>query len=1551
MNLAARIAEGHRFDVTFAAQRDGSAHLQSAGVPCTWLPLACNPDLHYPHATSKHLDIGFVGHLLPGRREHLVALLQRRYRATFFGQAYGDELAKIYSASKIGFNCSVSNDVNMRVFEAMACGTALLTNQILDNGQEELFRDGVHLVTYGDDQELLDKLAFYLRNDSARESVARRGREEVVAHHTYEQRMRSILQALDSHPRLRNANVGYNRHERPLGLEDVDVIIKSFLRPRALLRLLRSIRTFYPHIAITVADDGDLETAGDDASRECRQEMLSDPHCRLVALPFDSGVSRGRNALIEATSRRAVLILDDDSIFTEQTRIERLLDRLNADTSLGVAAGLRIDIHPHGRELRRSQGTLRQEGTTLFHDTSGWRDAGKGICDFFPTFALIRREVFDEGIHWRGGIGADHYDFCLQVQQSHWSVAIEESVTSDHDQHVPCLPGYVERRLDYEAPQQWLLQTWQIDRIVQDGSVICERHSSDADAQPPSQHPLPGEKNGAHFEDYSYFHFPRPDVLNLVPRSAKRVLDIGCAAGLLGASIKSRQAAQVFGIDSNPTAAQLAATRLDGVHCIDVETAAWPFPERHFDCVILADVIEHLRDPESLLTSVRRSLTDDGVIVASIPNVRHHSVLAALLDGHWTYEAAGLLDHTHVRFFTRREIEKFLYRAGFSVEAEYSKLGPHDEGQCRPEMGQVRLGSLTISNLPPQEVEELFTYQYLIVARPQRPVQRKLTSIVVLTHNQLAYTQMCLNSIRMRTDEPYELIVVDNGSTDGTVQYLRSLRGIKLIENPDNRGFPAGVNQGLRAATGDQALLLNNDTIVTTGWLARMLDCLESGPQVGLVGPVSNNVCGTQCVGTRYDDITKLDGFAWDWGKAHDRSYQATERLIGFCLLIRREVMEKIGVFDERFGIGTFEDDDFCLRAIQAGFQCLIATDSFVHHFGNQTFRASGQDLHNILTHNRKLFEDKWSGADGTRGNGVAAIGASATDIVAIENVEPPRAHNGLVALPHPSGTMQLRRSRPTVSLCMIVRNNERTIDACLASIRPWVDELIVVDTGSTDQTPAIAKKHGARLFHFPWPDSFATARNESLRHATGDWIFWMDSDDTISAENGRKLRELPLHTAPASVLGYIMQVHCPGAEDVGNADVTVVDHIKLFRNRADLRFEGRIHEQIMPAIRRAGGETAWTDIFVVHSGSDHSAAGQRVKQERDLRLLKMEEQEHPDHSFVLFNIGMTLADMNDHAGAIQYLNRSIAVADISESHLRKAYALLIASHIQRGEFTEAERACQAGRTLFPHDPELWFREGFIAHQLGQHDKAVNAYSQALLCEDAPHFSSIDRGIRGYKTRHNLALVYEQQGRLEIAEQELRAALQEAPLYRPTRRALANNLLVQKKFAELGEELNHMAAEPSLAPETYLIRHHIAKTRTDFAAARRELESGVKRFPAESCLLESLCQLLFECGSPTDAEGTLCELLKLEPHNGAAWHNLGSIYLRLNDGSRAEHALREALRFRPNQAVTHVYLGFALEQQGKAREAYREWQRASELTPDDPLVKEAYNRIPDAALT
>nr|WP_249316825.1 glycosyltransferase [Bacillus sp. FJAT-50079] len=223
-------------------------------------------------------------------------------------------------------------------------------------------------------------------------------------------------------------------------------------------------------------------------------------------------------------------------------------------------------------------------------------------------------------------------------------------------------------------------------------------------------------------------------------------------------------------------------------------------------------------------------------------------------------------------------------------------------------------------------------------------------------------TKQCLESIYTHTDHnKIEVIVVDNGSSDGTVDYIKEQKEITAVFNEKNLGFAKGCNQGVKMATGERFLFLNNDTVVTKNWLDRMLDVLEHSDKIGMVGPVSNYVSGHQKVDVLYESLTELDAFANTYCEKKRGKTRQVLRLVGFCLLVKREVLDVIGVFDEQFEYGSFEDDDLCLRALQHGYQLHIVEDSFVHHHGHATFTGNKEiNMNELYWKNRQRFIEKW---------------------------------------------------------------------------------------------------------------------------------------------------------------------------------------------------------------------------------------------------------------------------------------------------------------------------------------------------------------------------------------------------------------------------------------------------------------------------------------------------------------------------------------------------------------------------------------------------------------
>jgi GT2 family glycosyltransferase len=237
-------------------------------------------------------------------------------------------------------------------------------------------------------------------------------------------------------------------------------------------------------------------------------------------------------------------------------------------------------------------------------------------------------------------------------------------------------------------------------------------------------------------------------------------------------------------------------------------------------------------------------------------------------------------------------------------------------------------------------------------------------TIIIPAHNQLEYCRQCVNSLLENTVHPHSLVLVDNGSTDGVGDYFESVPGATVLHARRNLGFAGGVNLGMRHAKG-HVLLLNSDTLLPREWLTRMVHALLSKDSIGMVGPMSNCVSGSQLIeDLTFDSEEAISTYADSLFKTKGMSLVETDRLVGFCLLIRDQVVKQVGHFDEQFGIGNFEDDDYGVRVRKAGFRLCIAEGVFVFHYGSRTFQGmgiTGQSWDTLVERNQRLFEDKWS--------------------------------------------------------------------------------------------------------------------------------------------------------------------------------------------------------------------------------------------------------------------------------------------------------------------------------------------------------------------------------------------------------------------------------------------------------------------------------------------------------------------------------------------------------------------------------------------------------------
>lgn len=240
-----------------------------------------------------------------------------------------------------------------------------------------------------------------------------------------------------------------------------------------------------------------------------------------------------------------------------------------------------------------------------------------------------------------------------------------------------------------------------------------------------------------------------------------------------------------------------------------------------------------------------------------------------------------------------------------------------------------------------------------------------LSSLITPVYNRVEYTLRCARSVLANTPaSSFEWIFIDNGSSDATARRLADLarknRRIRIIRNKENLGFACAVNQGLRKARGQTLLLLNNDTLVPPGWLEGLNSCLEHDPGLGAVGPCTNEAVDLHQHRNAAYGVRHFNAFAVAWSLKHSGRIRPMHRLIGFCLALRRQAYEQVGLLDERFRIGGYEDYDYCLRLRQAGWRLGLAEEVFIHHFGHVSYQNTSS-WRQTSAANREVFLDKWT--------------------------------------------------------------------------------------------------------------------------------------------------------------------------------------------------------------------------------------------------------------------------------------------------------------------------------------------------------------------------------------------------------------------------------------------------------------------------------------------------------------------------------------------------------------------------------------------------------------
>jgi len=815
-------------------------------------------------------------------------------------------------------------------------------------------------------------------------------------------------------------------------------------------------------------------------------------------------------------------------------------------------------------------------------------------------------------------------------------------------------------------------------------------------------------------------------------------------------------------------------------------------------------------------------------------------------------------------------------------------------------------------------------------------------SIIMSTSAPLKQIRRCVENLKKHTSELHEILFVNNGTTKGVLKWVRQCinenHHCRLVKCGKGANPAVCYNTGIKAARGEYIVLLSNDVVVTDDWLPSMLQCFSSIPDAGMVGTMANRARGRQKIAAAVNtSFTEINAFA--------ESYRATNRyrrvvcgiLDGFCLLFRRDLTEKIGLFDEQMGALGFEDEDYCLRAALEGYVNQIAGDVYLHRLERK-----------VPVRSKKNFYLKWSGADVQSPTGkrhlalravekanrageegkidlavelfLQAIGLlpeckesyyklaemlvntkrfkDALDVLnELPEGDPDARHlelaacckeglelfekaegyadqaleisrctvsalntkgiiafrrddknaaesyfaralekdpgfgeaytnlgalkwaaglkdealslyeRGFILSPtvpdialnyhcaltdlgeyqraesvvrdaaalHPrnkkirymlidilihqqnhgmamqeietaiadfgvddgilSSALKIREkigpltidgktgSGSTVSLCMIVKDEEEHLANCLRSVKPVVDEMIVADTGSEDRTNEIARAFGAKVYNYKWTGDFAEARNYSISKASGNWTFHLDADEVISSLDYELFRKTIKQAATKQVAfliktrNFTMDVNQVGwtAND-GHYELeesatgwTPSEKVRLFRNESHIHFEYPIHELVEPSLQRAGIKVKKSSITVHHYGKlNKEKSSEKVEAYYQMGEKKLDETE--GNAVALRELAIQAEIMGKHDEAIELWERFNTI----EPDVPKAYINMGISYCNLGNFEGVVKTAKKALKLAPDMKEAHYNYALGKLHLGSAAEAVQILEKLL---------------------------------------------------------------------------------------------------------------------------------------------------------------------------------------------------------------------------------------------
>jgi len=483
------------------------------------------------------------------------------------------------------------------------------------------------------------------------------------------------------------------------------------------------------------------------------------------------------------------------------------------------------------------------------------------------------------------------------------------------------------------------------------------------------------------------------------------------------------------------------------------------------------------------------------------------------------------------------------------------------------------------------------------------------------------------------------------------------------------------------------------------------------------------------------------------------------------------------------------------------------------------------------------------------------------------------------------------------LSLSMIVKNEERSLPGCLESVNGLVDEIVIVDTGSTDSTKKIAERHGARIFDFEWCNDFSAARNESLKNCTGDWVLYLDADERIDKTFHGTIRGL---ISSGKADAYLLNLKSKIGTSA-DSQYHLVAYPRLFKRMKGLKFVGKVHEQITTSLSVLRARIVQTDVIIDHLGYAQNDDVIREKARRNYELLLDQIEKRVNYGYALYQLGQTEIVLGEVGKGLQHLNDALAAGGFGKSVRASIYTIIAENKFKQGNSEEALAACDKSLEFAERQTFAHMLKADIYSKLGEYGKSEEAYLKAA-----------------------------EQYRISILKGKVATAIEpvfdEYVLYSKVGKAasLAGDVETAKIYLAKAAEAKP-SPERTAAYIEVLLKNGMYHDAADAAKQFKEFEN-------EDWYLRLVSSALIEIG---DFQGASVMLEKISEHDKVSWSSFANCRLKLGDFEGAESAFQHAIESGYDDPQGLELFGLAQFRLGKFSEAVETLTKVVQINPQN----------------